>query len=32
MSKKKPGATQVTVTPENIEHYLGVRRFDFGRA
>jgi ATP-dependent Lon protease len=31
-TKKKPGATQVTVTPENIEHYLGVRRFDFGRA
>src|SRR5690349_9163254 len=31
-AKKKPGATQVTVTPENIEHYLGVRRFDFGRA
>ena len=30
-TKKKPGATQVTVTPENIEHYLGVRRFDFGR-
>jgi ATP-dependent Lon protease len=30
--KKKPGATQVTVTAENIEHYLGVRRFDFGRA
>jgi ATP-dependent Lon protease len=31
-AKKKPGAAQVTVTPENIEHYLGVRRFDFGRA
>jgi len=31
-TKKKPGATQVTVTPDNIEHYLGVRRFDFGRA
>ncbi|UGB39437.1 endopeptidase La [Frateuria soli] len=30
--KKKQGVTQVTVTPENIEHYLGVRRFDFGRA
>src|SRR5690349_3654950 len=30
--KKKPGAPQVTVTAENIEHYLGVRRFDFGRA
>src|SRR5690242_2932567 len=31
-AKKKPAATQVTVTTENIEHYLGVRRFDFGRA
>ncbi|MGN6281411.1 endopeptidase La, partial [Frateuria sp.] len=31
-TRKKPGATQVVVTPENIEHYLGVRRFDFGRA
>jgi ATP-dependent Lon protease len=30
--KKKAGTSQVTVTPENIEHYLGVRRFDFGRA
>jgi ATP-dependent Lon protease len=30
--KKKPDASQVTVTAENIEHYLGVRRFDFGRA
>ncbi|MEI7038135.1 endopeptidase La [Fulvimonas yonginensis] len=27
-AKKK---AQVVVTPENIEHYLGVRRFDFGR-
>jgi len=31
-SKKKPGSTQITVTTENIEHYLGVRRFDFSRA
>ncbi|MBP1475824.1 endopeptidase La [Frateuria sp. MAH-13] len=31
-ARKKPAATQVVVTPENIEHYLGVRRFDFGRA
>ena len=30
--KKKPGAPHVVVTNENIEHYLGVRRFDFGRA
>jgi ATP-dependent Lon protease len=29
--KKKTAATQVTVTTDNIEHYLGVRRFDFGR-
>jgi ATP-dependent Lon protease len=28
--KKKEGP--VTVTPKNIDHYLGVRRYDFGRA
>jgi ATP-dependent Lon protease len=30
--KKKPATPHVVVTTENIEHYLGVRRFDFGRA
>ncbi|HEY2346549.1 MAG TPA: endopeptidase La [Xanthomonadaceae bacterium] len=29
-TKKKDAAKQVT--PKNLEHYLGVRRFDFGRA
>ena len=29
-AKKKPAPRQIT--PKNLEHYLGVRRFDFGRA
>jgi ATP-dependent Lon protease len=29
--KGKKGATGVVVTGANLEHYLGVRRFDFGR-
>jgi ATP-dependent Lon protease len=29
--KKKPAPTEIAVTSDNIEHYLGVRRFDFGR-
>jgi ATP-dependent Lon protease len=28
---KKPRVTQITVTSDNVEHYLGVRRFDFSR-
>jgi ATP-dependent Lon protease len=30
-SKKKAGPSQIQVTVDNIEHYLGVRRFDFAR-
>ena len=30
-SKAKSGAGRIKVTSDNLDHYLGVRRFDFGR-
>ena len=29
--KAKPGSGRINVDSDNLEHYLGVRRFDFGR-